>query len=474
MDLQKLRIERGQESAPTPNTAPAPRRVSLAPLIWLALAALLAYLFRDPLLARVDDLRLPRVQVAVAYEPDPIGGSSIRGVAANGYIVARNRAALSADTPGRVVELNVEEGSVVAAGDVVARLFAEEFEAAVRAAEAEVEVARAAVRSADATLEARRRSLEARRSDLAAAEARVRGGEASLELAVLEQARAEELEQNRFGSKASADSARAARRTAAADLEALRSAEASARAALEEARGLLQQAEAGASQARAQVPLREALLAQASATLDKTIVRAPFDGIVVLKDAEVGEVVSPNSQGASSRGSVATLVDFSSLEVQVELPETSLAAARIGDAATAWLDAFPETAHAVTVQRIWPTANRQKATVEVRLGFDARDERLRPEMGVRVVFGTAEPTTDAEAEPLPEGVLVPEEALVRIDGEEGLFALERDAARWRPVQVGARRGGRALVTLGLEAGERVVLSPPPTLSDGDRVRIETP
>jgi RND family efflux transporter MFP subunit len=473
MDLQKLRIDRGQEDRPATSSGPAPKRVSLAPLVWLALVAGVAYLFRAPLTARIDELRLPRVQVAVAYEPDPIGGSAIRGVAANGYIVARNRAALSADTPGRVVELNVEEGSVVRAGDVVARLFADEFEAAVRAAEAEVEVARAAVVSAEASLDARRRSVEARTSDLEAARARVRGGEASLELSELQQARAEELEANRYGSKADADSARAARKSAAADLDALRSAESSADAALREARGQLAQAEAAASQARAQVPLREALLAQARATLDKTIVRAPFDGVVVLKDAEVGEVVSPNSQGASSRGSVATLVDFSSLEVQVELPETSLSAARVGDAATAWLDAFPETAHPVTVQRIWPTANRQKATVEVRLGFDSPDERLRPEMGVRVVFGAAEESATAEEAP-PAGVLVPESALVRVDGAEGAFALERDVARWRPLEVGARRGGRALVTAGLEAGERVVVDPPPTLTDGDRVRPKTP
>lgn len=474
MDLQKLRIERGDEAIPAAGPAPAPKRVSLAPLVWLALVAGAAYLFRAPLMARVDDLRLPRVQVAVAYEPDPLGGSAIRGVAANGYVVARNRAALSADTPGRVVELNVEEGTVVRAGDVVARLFADEFEAAVRAAEAEVAVARAAVESAAATLDARRRSVEARESDLAAARARIRGGEAALELTLLDEARAEELEANRYGSKADADSARAARKNADAELEALRSAERSALAGLEEARGLFAQAEASAVQARAQVPLREALLEQARATLDKTIVRAPFDGVVVLKDAEVGEVVSPNSQGASSRGSVATLVDFSSLEIQVELPETSLAAARVGERATAWLDAFPETAHTVTVQRIWPTANRQKATVEIRLGFDAPDERLRPEMGVRVVFGAAQEQAAPDEESVPEGVLVPEGALVRMDGAEGAFALERDVARWRPITVGARRGGRVLVTAGLVAGERVVVEPPPTLADGDRVRTETP
>jgi multidrug resistance efflux pump len=107
----------------------------------------------------------------------------------------------------------------------------------------------------------------------------------------------------------------------------------------------------------------------------------------VLKDAEVGEVVSPNVQGGSSaRGSVVTMVDFASLEVQAEVPETSLAAVVVGRGASIYLDAFPEKAYAARVDRIWPTANRTKATVEVRVAFLERDERLRPEMGVRVVF----------------------------------------------------------------------------------------
>ena len=480
MDLQKLRIERGADDAPATASAargPAPsggRGLRLAPLIWLALLAGAGYLFRAPLLELLDGLRLTKVEVAIAYEPDPLGGSSIRGVAANGYIVARNRAALSADTPGRVVELNVEEGSIVREGDVVARLFADEFEAAVQAAAADVEVARKTVVSAQATRRARERSCEAREADVTAAEARVRGGEATLLLTKLDLARANDLLEKTYGSQADVDAAVAARENAIAELEALRSSTASAQAALEEARGLLEEAAASIAQAEAQIPVREANLAQAKATLDKTIVRAPFDGIVVLKDAEVGEVVSPNSQGGNSRGSVATLVDFSSLEVQVELPETSLDAANVGEAATAWLDAFPQNAYSVRVQRIWPTANRQKATIEVRLVFDEPDERLRPEMGVRVVFGTTEePTGDgAEEVAAPEGVLIPESALVRIDGADGVFALERDVARWRVLELGARRGGRVLISSGLDAGDRVILAPPPSLVDGDRIRLK--
>ena len=216
----------------------------------------------------------------------------------------------------------------------------------------------------------------------------------------------------------------------------------------------------------------EALRDQAAATLDKTIVRAPFDGVVVLKDAEVGEVVSPNSQGAQSRGSVATMVDFQSLEVQVELPETSLSAVTVGAPASIFLDAWPGEAYPGRVLRIWPTANRQKASIEVRVGFDAIDERLRPEMGARVVF-TREGASDAEAAGPPSGsLLVPTSALVRSDGARGAFVLERQSVRFRALTLGEERGGKVLVEAGLEDGELIVLAPPPSLTDGERVFVD--
>src|SRR5690606_1372654 len=126
--------------------------------------------------------------------------------------------------------------------------------------------------------------------------------------------------------------------------------------------------------ARAQVDVAKAIEEHAAATLDKTFVRAPFDGIVVLKDAEVGEVVSPNSQGGSNaRGSVCTMVDFDSLEVQADVPETSLASVRIGAPVAIYLDAFPGRTYPGKVSRIWPTADRQKASIQVRIVFAARD-----------------------------------------------------------------------------------------------------
>src|SRR5262249_57017755 len=173
---------------------------------------------------------------------------------------------------------------------------------------------------------------------------------------------------------------------------------------------------------------------QAQATLDKTEVRAPFDGIVVLKDAEVGEVVSPNVQGGSNaRGSVVTMVDFASLEVQAEVPETNLPAVVVGRSARIYLDAFPDKLYRGRVDRIWPTANRTKATVEVRVAFLDRDDKLRPEMGVRVVFeeeGAKMPESSAPADARPV-MLVPLDAVVKVGGERGVFVLERDRVRFQ-------------------------------------------
>jgi multidrug efflux pump subunit AcrA (membrane-fusion protein) len=228
---------------------------------------------------------------------------------------------------------------------------------------------------------------------------------------------------------------------------------------------------------------------QAQAALDKTDVRAPFDGIVVLKDAEVGEVVSPNVQGGSTaRGAVCTMVDFDSLEVQANVPESSLAAVHVGAACAVFLDADPDRKLPGSVDRIWPTADRQKATVEVRIVLLQRSEILRPEMGVRVVFLqdapqpdkpsdnpsgdlSGNPSGDTGAAPRAGLLLVPETALVEAGGRVSAFVLERDTVRLQELRIGERKNGRAAVESGLRAGQRIVLEPPPTLRDGDRVRL---
>jgi len=472
VDLQRLKIDRASK----PTTATRSRRSS--PWFWrlaiLALVAALLWLFRLPLQTRLDNLRLPRVSTYRVVASHPAAVGAVRGTAANGYIVAARRAALSADTPGRIVEMNVTEGSVVREGDVVARLYADEVRADLERAAAALVSAEGGVRRAEVSLESDRADLDRLQRNTEAARADLAEARASLHLAQLDLERSKRLVAERFSSQSELDRAQADVDGAAAQVGAREARLAAAEAAHSSAEYRLRVAEADLEVARSGVVVARADRDRAQATLDKTEVRAPFDGIVVLKDAEVGEVVSPNSQGGSNaRGSVCTLVDFDSLEVQADVPETTLAAVEAGAPARIFLDAYPDRVYAGRVDRIWPTANRQKATVEVRVAFEETDEWLRPEMGVRVVFGAE---GDAPAAPesaeTPRLLLIPESALVIDGGTPGVFLLERDVVYFHPVQPGETKTGRVSIESGLEAGQLLVRDPPPSLRDGDRVQIQ--
>lgn len=469
-DLTKLTIER----TPTVPASTGPRRRTARGVGWLLLSLLvlvLLLLFRAPLLRNLDRLRLTRVSTVLVTKSSALERSSVSGTAANGYVVARTKAALSADTPGRIVEMNVREGQVVRKGEVVARLYDEEIRAALARAEAERDFATAALETSHARVAAAQSDQAHGLKEVLAAEARLASAEADLAWSTTSLARVEALVESGISSAQSLDDARTAQaRNQAARASAVASLEA-ARAAVDQAASRILVAQAAIAEAEAGVEAARASVVQARATLDKTEVRAPFDGVVVLKDAEVGEVVSPNSLGGNSRGSVVTMVDFASLEAQVELPETSLGSVELGSPATIFLDAFPERAYAGSVERIWPTANRQKGTIELRVVFDRPDECLRPEMGVRVVFARApEPALAGDAE--PQTVLLSSSALVTIEGTRGVFVLERDRVSWRALELGPDKNGKHLVRAGLAGGELVVDHPPHDLADGDRVLVE--
>ncbi len=473
MDLERLKIDRA------PARAPRRRRFPWGWLVLLLLVAAAAGTFRRPLLARIDAWRLPRVEYVVVERTSPLAAAAVTGTAANGYVVARVRAALSADTPGRIVELNVVEGSVLKEGDVVARLFADEFAASLRRAEADVGSAEATLARRGAEREVAEKMLAELAAATAAANARLNAAESARRLAEQTDRRAQKLVADSVVSAERTDTTRTELEAAVAEEASRRADVAMAEAAAATGESQVEVARSAELEAAALVEVMQATRDQAQATLDKTIVRAPFDGIVVLKDAEVGEVVSPNVQGGSqTRGAVATMVDFDSLEVQVEVQETSLAAVRLGAPADIFLDAWPAESYRGRVDRIWPTANRQQGTVEVRVRIEEPDERLRPEMGARVVFrreGGEEETEDAEArEAAAPVVLVPSGCLIRDDGGDAVFLVEQNGVRLRPVVLGERRGDRRVVEQGLEGGERVVLNPPADLRDGDRVNAKLP
>lgn len=383
-DLNQLRIERQAE---------APRRsggktkwivgaLVLAALVWLGLS-----LFGGGVLDRRAQVELARVQ--------KVGGAAaLTGTAANGYVVARRQAALSTDIEGRLVELKVEEGDRVKAGDLIAKLDTRQLEAA----------------------------LERTKGDLASAKA-------TAEWARLDFERKDKLLPQGDISRSEVDLARVAHDEADAKARALQAAQ-----------------------------------AEIEVLLSKSSVFAPWDGVITSKNAEVGEVVSSIASGVNSRGSVATLVDFETLEVQVELAQTSLKVAREGAPVQIFLDAFPDQGYPGRVRQVWPTADRQKATVELRVEFLERDERILPEMGVRVVF-----VAESQAALAP-AVMLPERALIA-GTEPAVFVLDGKRVSRRDVKLGGQAAsGKREVLAGLEGGELVVLDPPASLDDGDEVQ----
>jgi RND family efflux transporter MFP subunit len=270
-----------------------------------------------------------------------------------------------------------------------------------------------------------------------------------------------------------------------AALRAARAALAQAGASLEQGRRDLDRAQRLAAErvlsaadlenARTRVAVLEAQFGQAGAQvqlaevgLENTRVRAPFDGTVLRKDAEVGEIVAPASAGGSlTRTSIVTMADLATLEVEVDVNEAYIAQIRNGQAAGITLDAYPDTSFAGRVRQVVPTADRQKATVLVKVSILDRDPRILPEMGAKVVFlREANPAGAA-----PRRVLVPETAVVRAGGATSVWVLENDRVAARAVTLGAGRGADFEVRDGLAGGERVVLRPPAGLKPGARVRV---
>lgn len=480
MDIQSLKIDRPGRSASS-SAGASRRRRSRNPWIGRGIAATvivaLLFVFRGPIQTTLDTLNLPVVELYLVTPSRPADAGAVTGTAANGYVVAARRAALSAANPGRVIEMNATEGTRLEKGDLVAKLFQDDIRALLAGRVAALETARAEVARAQASLvrarlvvDQRKRSLEAASGDVADQASQVALADARFE-------RAKELVDRGVSSQDDLDAARAAIDGANARQRAAHARELVAAADVADAEAQVTLAEAELTTARARITEAAAARDQAQAMLDETEIRAPFDGIVVLKDAEVGEVVSPNSQGGSNaRGSICTMVDFDSLEVQADVPESSLAAVRLGGATRIFLDAYPDSHYTGKVDRIWPTADRQKATVEVRVRFDRRDDRLRPDMGVRIVFAPEGDEAESDAPtgtPPPDAILIPRTALVRSStagDRQAVFVFERDAVRETVVETGAGDGARVLILSGLRVGDRIVLDPPAGLTDGARVR----
>jgi len=230
---------------------------------------------------------------------------------------------------------------------------------------------------------------------------------------------------------------------------------------LESAQTKLDVSVAQANAARAQAKLAEA-------TLENTRVRSPFAGTVLRKDAEVGEIVAPSSAGGGlTRTAIVTMADLSTLEVEVDVNEAYIAQVVNGQPARITLDAYPDTSFAGRVRQVVPTADRQKATVLVKVSILDRDPRILPEMGAKVVFDAQ----NGQVAAAPRRVFVPQAALVQSGGRAFVWLMENGAVREQAVDVGPARGDRVEVRQGLAGGESLVLTPPVNLKTGSKVKL---
>jgi len=356
------------------------------------------------------------IEVRTAAAREISGGGGERTVLnASGYVTARRAATASSKVTGKVAEVLIEEGMKVQEGQILARLDDTNVKASLSVAQAQLESAKAAVEEI----------------------------RAQLKQADLEFKRTVELTQQKISSQA--------------DLE-----RAEANASLLQARLTRQEGD---------VTVAERQLAQWQQQLEDLIIRAPFAGIVTSKNAQPGEMISPVSAGGGfTRTGIGTIVDMDSLEIEIDVNESFINRVESGQPVEATLDAYAQWKIPCKVIAIIPTADRQKSTVKVRVGFDKLDPRILPEMAVKVAFQE----TAGASPPTDRAVAVPKSAIQQQDGRKVVFVVQNNRAERRAVTVRSTSGNESELSAGVVAGEKVILNSPPGLNDGAKVKETKP
>jgi HlyD family secretion protein len=329
----------------------------------------------------------------------------------SGYVVAQRKAAIASKATGRLEWLGVAEGSRVKAGEVVARLDNRDVVAQAQSAEASVRAARATLEQAQAEAWDATTALQRNRELLAKG----------------------------FIAQAAVDAAQAR-----AD-----------------------RAKAGVANAKAGIAVAEANARNAEVAVEFTLIRAPFDGVILSKSANVGDMVTPFSSAADSKGAVVTMADMSTLEVEADVSESSLSKIAVGQPCEITLDALPDARFKGRISRIVPTVDRAKATVMTKVRFDEIDPRILPEMSAKVSFLSRE-LTEAEQRPL---VAVNAEAIATREGRTVVFVVRGDRAVEEPVKPGIRVGELSAIEGAAKTGERAVAKPAADLAANALVRV---
>ena len=330
---------------------------------------------------------------------------------ASGYVVAERKAALASKNTGRLVWLGVEEGSRVEKGQVVARLENEDLSAA----------------------------LAQTRAGLAAAKENLQASLAELDDARADFNRKKALIEKGFITGSAFDQAQAR----------------------------LKKAEAGFEAARAQVNAGRAAARGAEASLEYTFIRAPFSGVVLTKNADIGDILSPLGAAANAKAAVVTIADLGTLQVEVDVAESNISKVLTGMPAEIQLDAFPDERFPGRVHMIVPTADRTKASVLVKVRFMEKTPRILPDMSAKVAFLTRalEPGDETPLTTVPATAIVPDS-----EGKGHVFVIQGNRAEKTPVKAG-KKIGDAVAVEGLKEGQNIVLDPPEGLKDGSRIKV---
>ena len=413
-DLSRLRIDRD---------APPRRRW----LPWAALVLLLAVgaAVYPKARAYLAERRAPEVDVTRATQvlAAPGGSTDLPVLVATGYVVARHSSDVGVKTGGRLAHLRFEEGTRVRKGEVIAEIEHADIEAQLEASRRSVAEAEAQLAQAVASRDEDRRMLERQRA----------------------------LMKDGITTAAALTAAEAAEAVSAARVTS---------------------AEAAIASARARVRVTEE-------AMENTNVRAPFDGVVIKKRAEVGETVSPYGvagQATREGGAIATIADLSELEVQTEVSENGVAKLTPAMNAEVKLQAYQDQTYQGRLRQIFPSADRAKAIVEVRVSILNADQQVKPEMTASVTFqekrAGAAPSSGVAAAPAPPIVLVPKRAVTERGGQSIVWVVNAGTAARRVVTLGSDRLDQIEVKSGIVPGESVVLNPPPGLIDRGPVRLK--
>ncbi len=350
------------------------------------------------------------VQVESGIVASAYPSQAITALNATGRVTAQRKAAVSTKATGRLEFLGVQEGSIVKAGDILARI---------------------ENRDVSATQDQAQASLRAAKANLEQGLAELRDADSNLK-------RSEDLANKNFISSSTLDGAKARYDKAKASVASLNGA----------------------------IGVAEANVRATSVSVEQTLIRAPFDGVVLTKNANVGDIITPFSSAADSKGAVVNMADMSTLEVEADVSEISLSKISVAQPVEIQLDAFPDLRLLGKVSRIVPTVDRSKATVLVKVEFVEKDKRVLPDMSAKVSFLSRELKAE-ERKPVTAAQTT---AIAKRDGKDVMFVIDNNVVKQTPVTVGSKVGDLMQVS-GVKPGDKVVLNASEKLKDGGAVAI---